>query len=60
MVLRQEQDRLAKAAAQARLAAEFAGRGRPGLPRRTLGSLLVRAGLWLMLPHPATPARSLD
>ncbi len=58
--IRQDHERLANDVARQRMAAELTRPRRPGLPRRTLGRLLVRAGLWLMVSRPATPARSLD
>jgi hypothetical protein len=60
MVIRQDHERLERDAARERLAASLNGSRPPWLPRRILGRLLVRAGLWLLASLPARPARSLE
>jgi len=55
MVIRQDHDRLERDAARGRLAASLGGSRQPWLPRRILGRLLVRVGLWLLASSRATP-----
>jgi hypothetical protein len=60
LVIQQDHERMARQAARDRLAASLHGTARAWLPRRTLGRLLVRAGLWLLASRVTTPARSLE
>ena len=50
VVVRQEQARLEREAHWLRMARAARRPGRPGAPRRAVGRLLVRAGMWLLLP----------
>ena len=54
MVIREDHERLGRDAARARLAASLDRPGGRRLPRRIVGRLLVRAGLWLPASLPAT------
>lgn len=53
-VIREDHERLERDAARARLAASLGRSDGPRLPRRIVGRLLVRAGLWLLASLPAT------
>jgi hypothetical protein len=59
VMVRQEQSRRELEADRQRLARAAAGPRRPGAPRRAVGHLLVRAGLWLLIPA-AGATRSVD
>jgi hypothetical protein len=58
MVIRQDHERLECDAARGRLAASLGGSRQPWLPRRIVGRLLVRVGLWLLASLPATSGRA--
>ncbi|MGO9178133.1 MAG: hypothetical protein ACLQHS_02505 [Candidatus Limnocylindrales bacterium] len=60
LVIQQDHERLEREAARDRLAASRCRPARAWLPRRALGRLLVRAGLWLLASRVTTPARSLE
>lgn len=59
MIVRQDLERLERDAARERMARQLGTNARPGAPRRVLGRLLVRAGMWLMVSHVA-PAGSME
>ncbi len=58
-MIRRDHERMVRDAARSRMASALHA-GRPALPRRLLGRLLVRAGLWLMLPSRPVPAQPVD
>lgn len=56
MIVRQDQQQQELRIARERLARSPDGRRHPRGPRRALGRMLVRAGMWLMVSHVASSA----